>query len=302
MGAVHTHGLGIVVVNYGSHALLAENLVPLDRDAPGARIVVVDNFSSAEEAAAVHALCTRWGWTCLLLPRNDGFGAGANEGASRALALGARSLLFLNPDAVITASAVAHLDAASRESPWALISPTILRPDGSTWFAGGALDLRTGRTLSRPPRARDSSESGWITGACLTTSRELWDRLDGFDTDYFLYWEDVDLSFRATAVGAELRVLNDVFAVHAEGGTQESIAGPLSENYYYYNIRNRLLFAHRNLSVARFRQWRRHTLRESWAIVERGGHRHLASSAAPYRALSRGMIDGLLNRSGANVA
>ena len=129
----------------------------------------------------------------------------------------------------------------------------------------------------------------------------LWDRIDGFDPGYFLYWEDVDLSHRVRAAGGRLEVVADATAVHAEGGTQStdgrrrarSPGGAEVVRYYYYNIRNRLLFASR--APARFRPARlaaRATLRVSWEILLQGGRRQFLRSAAPLVAGWRGVRDG----------
>jgi GT2 family glycosyltransferase len=41
----------------------------------------------------------------------------------------------------------------------------------------------------------------WATGCCLLVRRDCWRQLGGFDEDYFLYYEDVDLCRRARAAG-----------------------------------------------------------------------------------------------------
>ncbi len=72
----------------------------------------------------------------------------------------------------------------------------------------------------------------------------LYELVGGYDESYFLYWEDVDFSVRASHVGAHLQVLTDVTAIHDEGGTQETTKGRAKSLLYYrYNTRNRLLFA-----------------------------------------------------------
>ena len=40
-----------------------------------------------------------------------------------------------------------------------------------------------------------------MTGCCLLVRRECWEELGGFDEDFFLYYEDVDLCRRARAAG-----------------------------------------------------------------------------------------------------
>ena len=88
--------LALVVVSYRSHQLLARNLAPL-ATAVSARVVVVDNWSDADEREAVHRLADEQGWQVLDAP-NDGFGAGANLAAAAALDAGAQVLAVLNPD------------------------------------------------------------------------------------------------------------------------------------------------------------------------------------------------------------
>ncbi len=122
----------------------------------------------------------------------------------------------------------------------------------------------------------------------------LWEALGGFDERYFLYWEDVDLSWRARGLGAQLLVVRDAVAVHDEGGTQQpSHQRERSASYYYFNIRNRLLFAALHLDAAARRRWRQTALGAAYDIVARGGRRQLLRSRAPWQAAMRGTRDGL---------
>ncbi len=152
--------------------------------------------------------------------------------------------------------------------------------------------------MSRPLRDDSSDECAWLTAACLMVGSLTWRALDGFDESYFLYWEDVDLSYRALAMGAPLIVCSEAVAVHDEGGTQERSHGSaMSWDYYYFNIRNRLLFATRNLPADTRREWRRHAARESYRILLRGdGKRKFLRPWRPVKILVRGIRDGLVAR------
>ena len=101
----------IVVVNYGSHRLLAANLLPMARHSPEAHIVVVDSFSTADERAAVQRLADANGWHLILPRTNVGFGGGMNLGVARALELGAARMLLINPDATMERRDVEMLHA-----------------------------------------------------------------------------------------------------------------------------------------------------------------------------------------------
>jgi GT2 family glycosyltransferase len=290
--------LAVVIVNYGSHELLAENLAPLTRAQPGLLVVVVDNLSTAGERAAVTALAADEGWHVDLPDGNEGFGTGMNRGVARAEALGRTHVLLLNPDALVDADAVAAMLGASLDDDDAMVAPRILRPDGSLWSAGSDLYLADGRI--RSGRRRDEGTTAriepWLSGACLLLSVALFTRAGGFDDSYFLYWEDVDLSRRVTAAGGRLVLLDGVTAVHAEGGTQgaggQAAGEAKSTVYYFHNIRNRMLYATRHLDDADLRSWRRHAPRIAWEILLQGGRRQFLVSLAPLAAGLRGLRDG----------
>ncbi|WP_349899813.1 glycosyltransferase [Parafrigoribacterium soli] len=290
--------LGIVVVNYGSSALLQQNLVALSRSVPEATVVVVDNFSDAAERERVVALAERESWSTELPHWNTGFGAGMNLGVKRARRDGARTFLLLNPDASITRDNLATLLRASDAQPFTMVSPKIVRPDGSTWFEGADLYLDDGRIRSTARRAANPGRprEPWLSGACLLVTEELWDRVGGFDESYFLYWEDVDLSHRVLAAGGALRVCADAIAVHAEGGTQgaghEGSGGPKSATYYRYNIRNRMIFAARHLDDDGVRAWRRSALPHAQGVLLQGGRRQIVHSLRPVMAAIAGLRAG----------
>ncbi len=291
--------LGVVVVNYGSSALLETNLAPLAEALPEAVVVVVDNRTDGRERSRVLALGAEHGWHVVTPEGNLGFGLGMNAGVAEAKRAGATRFLLLNPDATIDPSSVALLAAALDENPLALVAPRILRPDGSVWFDGSDLHLDDGRITATRRRAAadDPRLEQWLSGACLMVGAELWERIGGFGDGYFLYWEDVELSFRARRAGAQVQVVPSATAVHAEGGTQgdglERSGAAKSEGYYYFNIRNRLVFAARNLPEEQVRRWRRAALPIAWEVLLQGGRRQFLRPVRPVRAAVRGVRDGL---------
>lgn len=266
----------VVVVSYGSSALINTTLTPLG-SAPDLTVVVVDNYSTASERAAVTRLCAARGWLLVTPAGNDGFGAGVNAGATAAAAAGAQTLVLLNPDATASQADLRRLVAHCGAHPDEVVAPTILRPDGTTWFAGGTLDRTTGRT--RTADARSDGADGWLTGACLAMRTELWLRIGGFDDRYFMYWEDIDLSWRARTHGATLAVRGDVTVVHAVGGTQ---GDRRSDGYFRYNTRNRLLFAAAHLRPHEQLRWVRASLGYATEVVRRGGR--VTAHVPPVRA------------------
>lgn len=285
----------VVVVSFGSSRLLRQNLAALELP-PSGIVVVVDCFSRAEERELVRALALERGWEAVLLDRNAGFGGGMNAGAARAIERGAGVLVGLNPDASIDARSLSALVAAVDADPMLLASPTIVSSTGAPWFAGADLYLDDGVTRGAGARERfqGAARREWATGACFAISAPLWQRLGGFDEEYFLYWEDIDLSQRALELGARLRLVESAVAVHDAGGTHADAPGSRakSELYYYFNIRNRLLFAVKHLDARGVRRWQRSAPRVAYGVLLRGGRRQLVTSVRPWRAYLRSLRDG----------
>ena len=283
-----SHRTAIVVVSFGSHALLERHLAST-AGTTDATVVVVDNLSDAAERVAVTELAARKGWHLVTAP-NRGFGAGANTGARRGIELGCDVVVLLNPDLEIDGATVDALADAVRAAPMTALSPAIVRPNGRSWFSGGTLDVRTGRT-----RAHGAGpDVGWLSGACLAISTDLLTESGGFDEDYFLYWEDVDLSWRLRELGARLGVRADLHAVHEVGGTQHSSGSHTkSALYYRFNCRGRLLFAAKHLDAATRRRWAATAPAFAREVVLRGGRRQLLRGPAPVVAAARGTLEGL---------
>lgn len=266
-GKLALRDAAVIVVNFGSSDLLAENLDSLPVN-DGLQVVVVDNLTGTAEQARIVELAAANHWRSLLVDHNSGFGAGVNAGIRLAVAHGCTRFLVVNPDAVVPEAAVRELLAASARDAQGLISPRIVDGGGAVWFDGACLDLGDGRT-GRSGAFANGVE--WVSGACFAATTEMWDRVGGFDEEFFLYWEDVDLSWRWTRCGGSLSVLGETTVRHDVGGTQNGVAGAKSSTYVHFNCRNRLLFAGRHLDRVSVRAWRRSSLRYAWEVVRRGG-------------------------------
>lgn len=291
--------MAVMVVNYGSHALVGRHLAPLDLDALGAIAVIVDSYSTEQERAAVRGLAADEGWQLLTPATNVGFGGGMNLAGDVALRAGCDVLVLLNPDVSVDDATLAALATHVREHPDTVVSPRLTRPDGSTWFDGGQLDLSTGIISSRSGGGDGKGPDAagrWLTGACLVLHRTAWERLGGFDASYFLYWEDVDLSQRWLRRGGDLAVLGDLVAVHDVGATQrdaDDTTERKSPVYVEHMCRNRLRFAGAHLPPSARLRWLLHTPRATARVLRRDGWRDVLRRPEMLLAALRGVLTGL---------
>jgi GT2 family glycosyltransferase len=166
-------------------------------------------------------------------PDNRGFAAGNNIGVE---SCDARFYLLLNSDTLVRDGALERLvDALSSEPDVGLASPRLEWPEGEPQEScfryhrpvSELIDsARTGfitRLLARyevPLRVGDErSFPEWTSFACVMIRREVLEQVGLLDEGFFLYFEDVELSFRAREAG--WRILHEPAArvVHLRGGS-----------------------------------------------------------------------------------
>lgn len=283
----------VIVVNYGDPALISANAGRIDEVDEGCLIVVVDNFHSDSARARTQELCRQRDWLFVPSP-NDGYGAGVNRGVEAARALGHRTFISLNPDASASASVLRELARHVLDHPRSLVSPSMESSDGHPHFQGSMVSMRTGQMRSGwTPGDQDPEWKNWLSGACLAFSSEAFDALSGFSEEYFMYWEDVDISRRAAALGLSLHLRSDLVVVHDEGGTQgprnSRVKSPL---YYRLNIRNRMLFGRRFLRGRDWARWISASPRQSLLIWMRGGRRQALTEPRGVAAALQGLVQG----------
>ena len=176
-----------------------------------AEVVVVDNHSPPHPV--IPRLRRAGGVSLRRWRSNRGFARAVNEGCR--LSRG-DWLLLLNPDTTtppgFLEQAVARAnDLVAREPDAGIIGFRLENPDGSTQFSTGRFPSLLG-TLGRlllprhrrkytVPEVPGRTKVDWVTGCCLLVRRACWDDLGGFDPDFFLYYEDVDLCRRAAERG-----------------------------------------------------------------------------------------------------
>jgi GT2 family glycosyltransferase len=227
-------GLDVVIVTYRSRELLRECLDSLREHPPSCRLslVVVDNASADGTAEMVGS-----GYPevdLIASPTNLGFAAATNLGARRG---DAPYLLALNPDTEVTEGALdAVLDAIEAHPEVAVAGPRLLRPDGSLDHASkrsfptplSALGHFTG--LGRRPGAAgklaayrapevESGPVDAVNGAFMLMRRSAFERVGGFDEGYWMYMEDLDLSYTLAQEGWGTWYEPAATVLHVKGGT-----------------------------------------------------------------------------------
>lgn len=209
--------LAVVVVTYspGAHleAFLTSLRTATELDPP---VVLADTGSvdgAPERAVAQHPRVS-----LLRVGENVGYGAAANR-AVAALPAEVDRVVVVNPDVRWGPGSLdALLDVARRRPRAAAVGPLVREPDGAVYpsareqpalvaGSGHAVLSRAwpGNPFSRAYR-RSGEEpvertAGWLSGSCLLLRRDAFASVGGFDSRYFMYFEDVDLGDRLVRAG-----------------------------------------------------------------------------------------------------
>ncbi len=199
-------------------------------------VVLVDNGSTDDTVEHVTRV---YPWVRLVaLDENRGFTGGNNAGVR---ASSGRYVAFLNNDTCADRRWVAALrrELADHPACGLVTSRMVYMHDPAVVDSAGDGLTRWGGAFKRG-HGRPASEflqGGEVFAACggaCMLSRALFDELGGFDEDFFLSHEDVDLSYRARLRGFGCRYVPDAIVHHVGSAT----LGPHSANAVYHGQRN----------------------------------------------------------------
>lgn len=224
------------------------------------RVVVVDNGSSDDSLANLEQLDLPL--TIIRNGENRGFAAACNQGAAGSQA---DYLLFLNCDTLLFADSLSGViefmeqptsaqigicgirlvDEAGRPNIVAARFPTLRVMLGKiTGLARLLPALFPSHLLS----AADMQASGpvdQVIGAFFLIRRPLFVACGGFDERFFVYFEEVDLAWRAKQAGFISYYLAEVSAFHAGGG----LTGQVKARRLFYSLRSRIQYAQKHYDV-----------------------------------------------------
>ncbi len=164
--------------------------------------------------------------------KNIGFGAGNNLGAKFAKG---EYLFFLNPDTVVQKNSIENLyKFIKKDKNVGIVSPLLLDKKLKPFPTQSRKELTPINAIFSfsllrkifPQKSiyNDSSFKDWdykkplevevIPGAALMISKEIFNKVNGFDEKFFLYFEENDLSKRVRALGYKLYINPESKIVH----------------------------------------------------------------------------------------
>lgn len=153
-------------------------------------------------------------------PSPQGFGANHNAAFQRC-----REPFWcvLNPDIELPQNPFPALLGAFADDSIGLVAPLVTHPTGGledsirrfptlTTLVLKQMGFDNSRYSVRPNDLEFSPE--WVAGMFMLFRTATFTTLNGFDEDYYLYYEDVDICWRAWRTGQKVVVCPSVFVIH----------------------------------------------------------------------------------------
>ena len=231
--------LSFIIVNYRSERYLKKCVASLFDKIRGVNFEIIivnnddNNLIGIEKAKIIN------------LKKNVGFGKANNIGAKKA---SGKFLCFLNPDTIILSKNIGEIiKEFEKDSKIGVIGPRLISEFNETrWWCAGVKatpwDLIRNNLSFRKSRkiweSQMKKEADWVSGAALFILRQLFLKLGGFDENFFLYFEDIDLCRRAKELEKKVIYLPEVKIKHWGGKSNACEKGQKKEYYksqdYYF--------------------------------------------------------------------
>jgi GT2 family glycosyltransferase len=220
--------ISVIVLNYNGRRHLKDcfsSLLSIDYPRDRYEILLVDNASWDDSIAFIEEFFPSV--TVMRNSQNLGFAGGNNEGARAAKG---EYLAFLNNDTRVDTDWLKELVKPCLEEEKVICTGSrILSWDGETIdFADGAFNFlgwgfQVGFGSKRLKDFERDKDLLFVCGGALLIKREVFLSIDGFDADFFAFFEDVDLGWRLWLMGYKNRLAARSIVYHRHHGSWDSV-------------------------------------------------------------------------------
>lgn len=237
----------LLIVNYNTesyiealiHSLLEQTILKSDFE-----IIISNNVQNKnlEEMISKNSFYDIINIKVIQIDKNIGFGRATNAAAELA---DGEHLLIINPDVLMTDNNYLSLmyQFIIKNQDYGVISSNILGDNGH--------DMCEHYNYEFSENFGYKNEICWFSGSLLFIRKNLFKEINGFDDDYFMYCEDVDICYRIKKRGLPL-IKNEELSVYHKGGSSE----PVREHDFYRRChKSKILFMHKHYNKNEFNEF-----------------------------------------------
>lgn len=283
----------VLVLNWNGADEAIECLHSIGRQSyPNLTPFVVDNGSVDDSVEQLRSVFPDLDIVCN--EENLGFAGGVNVGLRHAMTLGADYVLVLNNDLILEENCIAELvDNIGDDIAFVMAAIYYTDDPQRIWSIGGTINrLNLEKTADARGQLNegqfpDTIEREFVPGGATLMSCRALQEIGLFDENFFLYYEDADLSLRAHRLG-----YRSVIAMNARmwHGVSKSSGGADSPRERYWMARSSVRYFAKHAQLWQWPIilfWRSGSaVRTSWRLVSNGNRPAL-------NAYWRGLRDGI---------
>ena len=219
--------VSIIIVNYKSWSHLKnclDGITLFTQNNFSFEVVVVDNNSNDGQLKEFSEKYPNFKF--IENSGNNGFANGCNFGALNSVG---KNMLFLNPDTIATEKAINEMNDCIGLNPnFGIVSCNQLNNNGSfedskRIFPKLATLFGVFRAIYRKVSKKISEDEkyiypDWVSGSVVFISRKWFQKINGWNEDFWMYFEDVDLSRKVRNLKGEVVLLKKTHIIHNHGG------------------------------------------------------------------------------------
>jgi N-acetylglucosaminyl-diphospho-decaprenol L-rhamnosyltransferase len=209
----------ILITGYRSLRFLKECLGSLlNTQGPTFEILFLDNGSPMPEAQWINENIHDPRLRVFEVPDTLYFASGNNYVAERARG---NVLVFLNSDTLVDPDWLILVDRYLKETGFELAQADLRGAHGDPFHAPPGYNLDRMGLLVEKPEAEYvyPGETFLVCAAALAVKREVFFKLGQFDDSYRMYWEDIDLCWRANLFGYRIGYVPGANVYHVGAGS-----------------------------------------------------------------------------------
>jgi len=248
--------LSIIIISYNTEKITIDCLKSIIKSLKNSslkyEIIVVDNASKDNSVSSIKKLKSEIKNRNLKInlienKENIGFGPANNQAVKLAKS---DYLLFLNSDIIVLNAAIEKLYNfyKQNEKLFNFLGGKLLNKDGTSQPSCGPmytlpmifahLFLRGDYWELTRYSPKKIKEVDWISGACILTKKEYFEKLGGFDEKIFMYMEEIDLFYRAKKHGFKVFFYPEAQFIHLGSQSSAGRSFPILQVYqgliYFY--------------------------------------------------------------------
>jgi len=233
--------VSVVAVNYNCKKWLDRFFPSIQAQTIFDRIelVLVDNTSTDGSDKICQEKMVGWAnGVFVATGGNYGYGGGCNRGA--AVARG-KYLFFINPDVWLEPNCLEEMLKYCERSGAGIASPRVLDYDSEVLQGQGAAGFDIFGCMTSPREGELLAEP-FAVAAFYFIAKELLLKAGGFDEEFFLFNEEMDLSWRVLIMGETIRQVPTA-KIHHQGASSgdRAVENRTSEQKRFFANRNQLL-------------------------------------------------------------